>query len=173
MSNPFFQDQRERALNSLDINNIDIPIQDLIDVFTRLQYCFTLQCCYGHFVHEYQKNEKNVEPLSRLHNVENVRYRIAYIALCIQDSQQGRKLFNELEKLTSIDPDYVQFGCADWFWERQVNSYALQVEPDRYKTKDEAVIGFQEALHVEKVRNEFIEQFQNIVSHRIREGWTD
>lgn len=31
--------------------------------------------------------------------------------------------------ITAIEPDYLQFGSADWFWERWLNSYALQVEP--------------------------------------------
>jgi len=56
----------------------------------------------------------------------------------------------------------VQFCCADWFWKRQVNSYALQVEPERYKTKDKITINFQEALHIENVRNEFFRRIEKI-----------
>jgi len=37
-------------------------------------------------------------------------------------------------------------GSADWFWERWTNSYALQVEPARYMTADEAILQSEEAL---------------------------
>jgi len=87
--------------------------------------------------------------------IAKVEYRIAYIALCIENSLLGRVLFNALNKITAIDPENVQFCCADWFWKRQVNSYALQVEPDRFKRKDTAVLDYKEALHIEKIRNEF------------------
>ncbi|MBW1858987.1 MAG: hypothetical protein JRI70_02665 [Deltaproteobacteria bacterium] len=72
----------------------------------------------------------------------------------------------DLRAIPSIDPDYVQFGCAEWFWQRHVNTYALQVEPLRHKTKDKALIGFQEALHVEKIRNEFFDVLNQMVQGR-------
>ncbi|MFC1563491.1 hypothetical protein ACFL6G_01085 [candidate division KSB1 bacterium] len=169
VNNPYYQKQRERALRSLDINKIDPPIRELIEGFNDIQYCFTMQCCFGHFVHEYQNDERNIEPISSFHNVKEIKYRIAYVALCIENSNQGKQLFQDLKTLTSIDPDYVQFGCAGWFWKRQVNLYALQVEPDRYKTKDEAFIGIQEGLHVEKIRDEFFRQLQRIILNRNRE----
>ena len=84
-----------------------------------------------------------------------VVYRIAYVALCIENSASGRGLFEALKEITAIDPDNVQFCCAEWFWEKQINSYALQVEPDSFKRKDTASIDFKEALHIEKIRNTF------------------
>jgi hypothetical protein len=84
-----------------------------------------------------------------------VEYRIAYIAFCIENSLLGRELFEALKEITAIDPENVQFCCAEWFWKRQVNSYALQVEPDRLKGKDTAILDYKEALHIEKIRNEF------------------
>ncbi|MFC1555973.1 hypothetical protein ACFL67_02715 [candidate division KSB1 bacterium] len=167
INNPLYDEQRKRALMELDLKNVDVPIVGLIENIARIPFCFTLQSCYGHFVHNYQKNEKNTEPLSRYQIITKVKYRISYIALCIQGNMQGKELFLDLKTLTSIDPDYVQFGCADWFWNRQVNSYALQVEPDRYKTKDEAILDMQEAFHVEKIRNEFIKKLQEVISIRI------
>ncbi|MCP4723575.1 MAG: hypothetical protein GY863_00990 [bacterium] len=164
VNNPLFQHQRERALGSLDITKIDHPLIDLIDGFSRIQYCFTMQCCYGHFVHEYQKDENNIEPLSSLQSVKEIRYRIAYITFCIENSKQGKQLFHDLKTLTSIDPANVQFGCADWFWQRQVNSYALQVEPDRFKTQDESVIEIEEALLLEKIRKEFFDQLGRTIN---------
>ena len=162
VNNPYFLQQREKSLNQLDINTIDSPIKEIIKAFSNLPYCFTQQCCYGHFLYNEQKNPNNIEPLPNLDNISKVEYRIAYIALCIQNNQQGRMLLQELKKIPAIDPDYIQFGCADWFWKRQVNSYALQVEPERYKTKDKITINFQEALHIENVRNEFFRRIEKI-----------
>ncbi len=162
VKNPYFHQQREKALNQLDINTIDTPIKEMIKDFSNLPYCFTLQICCGHFLYNNQKNPKNIEPLPKLDNISKVEYRIAYIALCIRNNQQGRMLLQELKKILTIDPDYIQFGCADWFWQKQVNSYALQVEPERYKTKDKITVNFQEALHIEKVRNEFFGRLKKI-----------
>lgn len=166
VQNPLYQKQREEALNNLDINTIDVPIIKIVKGLTELPYCFTLQSCYGHFVHKNQNNHKNVAPLSALDNISTVEYRIAYVALCIQNSDRGRVLLQDLKAIPSIDPDYVQFGCAKWFWKRQVNSYALQVEPKRYKTKDKISISFQEALHLEKIRNKFFYQLKKILQKR-------
>jgi hypothetical protein len=71
-----------------------------------------------------------------------------------------------LEDLTGIDPEYVQFGCAEWFWERQVNSYVLQVEPERYKMRDKVGVSFQEALHIERVRDRFFHELRKMVHER-------
>ena len=58
-----------------------------------------------------------------------------------------------LAAIPALDPANIQFGCADWLWERQANSYALQVEPDRFKQEDKAVLPYDEALAVEKARD--------------------
>lgn len=165
VNNPLFHQQREKSLNLLDINNIDAPIKEIIKDFSNLSYCFTLQSCYGHFLYDNQKNPNNIESLPESDNIIIVEYRIAYIALCIRNNEQGRMLLQELKKITSIDPDYIQFGCADWFWQRQINSYVLQVEPKRYKTKDNITVNFQEALHIEKVRNEFVRRLEKIFDY--------
>ena len=60
--------------------------------------------------------------------------------------------------LPLIDSDYVQFGSADWFWSNQVNSYVLQVEPDRYKHQDTVLLPYKEALFIEKIRNAFFDK---------------
>ena len=36
----------------------------------------------------------------------------------------------------------------------QSDFYALQVEPDRFKLQDMAIVGYKEALHIEKIQNE-------------------
>ena len=163
VDNPYFLQQREKALNQLDINTIDAPIKEIIKDFSNLPYCFTLQSCYGHFLYNDQKNPKNIESLPESDNISKVEYRISYIALCIQNNEQGRMLLQKLKKIPAIDPEYIQFGCADWFWKRQVNSYALQVEPQRYKKEDKITVNFQEALHIEKVRNKFFRRIEKII----------
>ena len=50
-----------------------------------------------------------------------------------------------------------------WFWERQINSYALQVEPDRFKHEDRAILGYKEALKIENIRNEFFVQLKELL----------
>ena len=166
VNNPHYHEQRQESLSTLDINTIDAPIIEIIDGLAKLPYCFTLQSCYGHFLHDNQRNSKNIEPLPISDSITSVEYRIAYIALCIQNSGLGRKLFSDLRKIPLIDPEYIQFGCAEWFWERQVNSYALQVEPKRYMTKDSVSVNYQEALHLEKMRNKFFSGLKKIIQER-------
>ena len=98
-----------------------------------------------------------------LDSITIVEYRIAYIALCIQNSDLGRILFDDLRKIPAIDPEYIQFGCAEWFWKKQVNSYALQIEPERYMTKDRISVNYQEALHIEEIRNEFFSELKKVI----------
>jgi hypothetical protein len=165
--NPHYQAQKQKILCNLTDDMIDMPIIDLIKGFNKLPYCFTLQSCYGHFVYNSQKNTHNLEPLPVKGAIAKVEYRIAYIAFCIENSLFGRELFEVLKKITAIDPDNVQFCCAEWFWKRQVNSYALQVEPDRFKRKDTAIVDFKEALHIEKIRNEFFIRLYELLEGKI------
>ena len=145
---------------------IDVPIIKIINGFNKLPYCFTMQSCYGHFLYSGQKDPHNLAPLPVTKTLARVEYRIAYIAFCIENSDSGRRLFEALEGITVIDPKNIQFCCADWFWKDQVNSYALQVEPERYKTKDRCSVSYQEALHIEKVRNQFFAEIKRIVQNR-------
>lgn len=161
--NPHYSKQRQKALINLDMGTIDAPIVELVEGFTKMSYCFTLQSCFGHFLYSGQKDEKSTKPLPVSKKITDVEYRIAYIALCFEDSDAGRQLFHALSRVPAIDPDFIQFGCAEWFWKDHVNSYALQVEPERYKTKDRCLVGYQEALHIEKTRNEFFTEIRRIV----------
>jgi hypothetical protein len=155
VENPDYPTQRQETLHVLTDEMIDIPIIKLVNSFNKLPYCFTLQSCYGHFVYNSQTDPRNLEPLPMRDDIAEVEYRIAYIALCIENSLSGRELFESLRKIPAIDPENVQFCCAEWFWERYANSYALQVEPDRFKHKDTAIFDYDEALYIEKTRNEF------------------
>ncbi|MGD2149558.1 MAG: hypothetical protein PVJ20_03695 [Desulfobacterales bacterium] len=173
VDNPYFHDQRKKCVSNLDIESIDPPIVELISGLAKLDYCFTLQSCYGHFLHNNQKNPYNIEPLPVSNSISNVEYKIAYIALCLENSKQGRFLFQHLRDIPSIEPEYIQFGCAEWFWERQVNSYALQVEPKDYMTKDRLTLDYWEALHIEKVRKKFFAQLRKLVQDLLNLRKTD
>jgi hypothetical protein len=169
VDNPHYQAQKQKTLSGLTDDMIDLPIVELIRGYNDLPYCFTLQSCYGHFVYKGQKNIRNLHPLSAKEIIGEVEYRIAYLALCIEKSAAGKGLFETLKEIAVIDPWNVQFGCAEWFWKRQVNSFALQVEPDRFKYKDTAILDYREALNIEKTRNEFFVRLYGLLEN-IRQG---
>ena len=153
VGNPDFQKQRLAALAQLEAAPIDPPMVGLINDLSKLPYCFTQQSCYGHFLHGDQRDPRNTVRLPPSDINVSVEYRIAYVALCIDNCDQGVLLLKDLDDITRIDPEYVQFGCAEWFWRRQVNSYALQVEPERFQTRDSVLIDYQEALHIQRTRD--------------------
>lgn len=165
VENPHYQAQKQKILCDLTDDMIDMPIIDLIKGFNKLPYCFTLQSCYGHFVYNGRKDTHNLDPLPVIDFIAKVEYRIAYIAFCIENSLLGRELFRSLKEITVVDPKNVQFCCAEWFWKRQLNSYALQVEPDRFKRKDKAILDYKEALHIEKVRKEFFVRLYELLEN--------
>jgi len=166
VENPRFEEQRRDALGHLDLGSLDTPIVDVIEDFRQLDYCFTLQSCYGHFLHDLQVDLKNTEPLPHTEQISEINYRIAYLALCIRDDERGRQLLMDLGKIPSIDSAYIQLGCADWFWAKQINSFVMQVEPERFKTKDEVMIGYQEAIRIEQTRNRFFDALGACVRNR-------
>lgn len=161
--NPHYQAQRQKGLCNLTNDMIDAPIVGLVNGFNEMACCFTLQSCYGHFVCNGQNDPHNLEPLPVKDTITEVEYRMAYIAICIENSASGRWLFETLREIPTIDPENVQFCCAEWFWKRQVNSYVLQVEPDRFKRRDKAVLDYTEALYIEKVRNAFFDRLDKLV----------
>jgi len=153
---------REHVMSGFATQSIDAPILDVVLGFAKLPQCFTLQSCYGHFAYAGQPDPHNLTPLPA-QDIGSVRYRIAYVALCIEHSAMGALLREALEEMRVIDTEYVQFGSPSWFWERYPNSYALQVEPERFMAKDEAVIAYREALHVQRVRDEFFKRLRELV----------
>ena len=165
VENPRYQEKKKKILYDLTDDMIDMPIIDLIDGFNKLPYCFTLQSCYGHFVYNSQKDSNNLEPLPAKERFSKVEYRIAYVAFCIENSLMGKEIFEALKEITAIDPENIQFCCAEWFWKRQVNSYVLQVEPDRFKHKDTAELDFKGALYIEKIRNKFFIQLYELLKN--------
>ena len=163
VENPHYQRQRQTSLANLSDEMIDIPIIELVNSFNKLPYCFTMQSCYGHFLYKGQRDPHNLESLPAINTIASVEYRIAYIAFCIENSNSGRRFLEALKEITSIEPENIQLCCAEWFWKRQVNSYALQVEPERFKHQDRAKLNYNEALHIEKTRNTFFVQLKELI----------
>lgn len=162
VDNPRFEYDRELVLANLSVENIDAPIREIVAGFAGLPYCFTIQSCYGHFVHAAEPEPENLEPIPA-HDAGSFKYRIAYIAFCLENNQDGRRLRTALEHIPTIDPEYIQFGSPEWFWQRHLNSYALQVEPARFANKDVAVIEHNEALHVQQVRGRFFARLAELL----------
>jgi hypothetical protein len=161
--NPRYSLQRREAVHSLNYDSIDAPIINLITNLNDLPFCFSLQSCYGHFLYNGQEDLRNLEPLPITDTLLEVEYRIAYIALCIENSMYGRAFFEELKEIPNIDPNDIQFCCADWFWKKQVNSYVLQVEPGRFKHRDMALLDYEEAVYIENLRNRFFDQLGSLL----------
>lgn len=170
-ANPHFFKQRNTALHRINFNEIDLPIIELIKNISMLEYCFSLQSCYGHFLYKGQSDERNLKPLPATNNVITVDYRIAYIAFCIEDNPDGKTFLNHLAQMPMIDPAYVQFGCAEWFWKAQINSFVLQVEPERFQDKDRINIDYKEALYIEKIRNQFYKKLNEIVEKLVKNNF--
>jgi hypothetical protein len=152
-----FTKRREYNLKTLKQTRIDPPLVNLIRDFSRLSYCYTQQCCYGHFVYPSQSDPDYIGPLSSTEDGGQIEYRIAYLALCVENNDNGKRLIGELGKIPELDPMMIQFGSATWFWEQAPNSFILQVEPDRFKDRDTAAIGCEEALQIEKVKKRFFD----------------
>jgi len=168
VDDPSYNERRLEFLSKLDIKTIDAPIVELIRGLAQLPYCFTLQSCYGHFLHGDQKDSNNIEPLPVSDSTAMIHYRIAYVALCIQDNDMGRAIFDDLREFTEIDPKYIQFGCAEWFWRMHPNSYVLQVEPQRHMNKDSVAVSYREALHIEAARNKFFSMLEDLIHRKIK-----
>jgi len=162
LENQHYHNQRQKSLCRLTDDMIDAPIVKVINALNKISHCFSLQCCYGHFLYSGQNNPHNLHPLPMTDTISKVEYKIAYVAFCIENTLKGRSLLKTLQGIPVIDPENIQFCSASWFWERQVNSYVLQVEPSRFKDKDKAIFSYNEALNIEKTRNEFFTKLEEL-----------
>ena len=160
---PLYEEQKQKSQAAISDAEIDAPIIEIVRDFNKLPFCFTLQSCYGHFLYSGQSDPNNLDALPVAKTITRVEYRIAYIAFCLENSDAGRSLFGALKEITAIDPKNIQFCSTEWFWKRQVNSYALQVEPGRFKGEDTAIMGGREALYIEKIRNYFFIQIKELL----------
>ena len=93
-----------------------------------------------------------------------VRYRIAYVAFCVDTDARGRALLEKLSRVPERDPAFVQCGSADWFWDQWPNSYTLQVEPAVHRFKDQAVLTAEEALQVQRARDRFFDELRRVLA---------
>jgi hypothetical protein len=152
VAHPHFAEDRRAALAALDPATLDAPLAELIAGFAALPHAFTLQCCYGHFLWTPGQDPHNLDPLPA-DEPGPFRFRLAYLALCLEASPRGRALREALAAIAATEPERIQFGSADWFWTRWPNSYALQIEPRSQQDRDEATVDRAEALRLEATRS--------------------
>lgn len=148
-------------------NAIDEPMIDIVERFAHMEYCYTLQSCYGHFMAEHCVDDRNTRRVAEIEpKGDTLHYRIAYIALCVRNSAEGRGLLADMKAVAKVDPEYIQFGCAEWFWRNCVNSYILQVSPLRNAHQDHFDVSIEEALRIEQARDRFYERLREAQSIR-------
>ncbi len=99
VADPGYEERRRDSLAGLTENMIDKPIRGLVKDINDLPHCYTLQSCFGHFLYTGQNDAHNFEPLPRTDDIGQVEYRIAYIALCIENSLAGRSLITSLKNM--------------------------------------------------------------------------
>jgi hypothetical protein len=159
VDHPNYTTQKNETLTKLIMADIDPAFVKLVNLFNSRSFCFTLQCCSGHFSND---NIRLDIPSRELFNQGTAKYHLAYIALCIQNSPKGKKLIKQLKQISLKMPDYIQFGCARWFWKKTINSYVLQVEPVAFKDKDFIQINQVEAGLIEEARKVFLMELGSI-----------
>jgi hypothetical protein len=86
------------------------------------------------------------------------------VAFCVEAVDRGRAFLERLSRLPEIEPAYVQFGCADWFWDQWPNSYTLQVEPAAHQFKDQAVLTAGEAMQTQRARDRFFGELRRLLA---------
>ena len=104
VENQNFQSQRKDHLSRLDYSVVDKPIVNLIRNISDLEYCFTLQSCFGHFIYQGQNDEHNLISLPSNSVRGDITYRIAYIAISIENIERGKVLFSKLKDIPFIYP---------------------------------------------------------------------
>ena len=167
-AHPGYRNDRERSIAELAAeigrNALDPPLLPLVRECIHIPHCFTVQCCYGHFVHALAPDPENLVPISAFSgDTGPIRYRVAYLALCLRDNPAGHRMYAYLQEMAGRNPAFVQFGSADWFLERMPNTYCLQLEPELMKTKDSGTVSWDEALMIEKRREPFFLQLMTIM----------
>ncbi len=161
VENPGFASQRDAALLALDRSAIDAPLVPLIGDLNALPCCFTLQCCWGHFLPPGEADDHTMAaPPAR--GMAELEYRLAYVAFCVSDDGAGRALRDAVGELMDAEPRFVQFGSADWFWERQLNSYAIQVAPRRARGQDRMTLDGKQARLVSHARTRMFREFAEL-----------
>jgi hypothetical protein len=168
---PAYAEERARVLAAIDWGDLDAPVVDVVRAFDELPHVFMLQCCYGHFLTDPDQDERDLAPLPAGHSGA-VRYRIAYVAFCVEACDPGRTFVERASRLPAlVEPGYVQFGSAGWFWDQWENSYVLQVQPAAHRFKDRAALAAGEALRTQRARDRFFEELRGLLAdERLRSG---
>lgn len=165
--NPDFADQRRAALKSFARADIDPPIREVMQAVNRLPWCFSLQCCWGHFVTAQNPDQHNLARLTPDTPDQTCHYRISYLALCLDTGPDARDMLEEMRAVPdALGPDLAQFGCAEWFWKQWVNSYVLQVQPRAMAHLDSMDLGLEQALQVQEARDRFWPMIGNLAALR-------
>lgn len=164
---PEFAKERAMALRRLEelirLAEPDPPLIPLLRQFMQVPVCFTVQSCYGHFVYSQSPGDRNLAPVSSFPDgVQQLRYRLAYMVFCIEDNVHGHALYDDLQSMTAIDPLYIQFGSAEWFWDMTPNTYVVQLEPLSGACQDSVIVKLDEAIHLERLRERFFMHLEEI-----------
>ena len=168
VTHPEFQSERLAALNGLDISLVDLQLTSLMKNLNRLPYLFTLQCCHGHL---FTADNKEITDFEGFNGSDEVEYRLAYIAFCIENSPLGKSFMEELKQVPSrLEEHTVHFGSAQWFWDQWVNSYILQVMPLRFKDQDKAVLNLPEAKRIIALRDTFFSTMSALVASLVQQS---
>jgi hypothetical protein len=173
VDNPEYEQNRLVALGTLrsliSTGRIDPPLVELITLFSRVSHCYTIQSCFGHFVHALEPDKHTLARLTPYRGmVRTVQYRIAYIAFVLETSENGFMLYRDLRALALKNPGYIQFGSAGWFWGQSVNTYQIQVAPEQEKEKDSFWVTYDKALLLEEMRDMLICKLVTIAGTHIR-----
>ena len=147
-----------------DMAEVDIeePIIEVIDSLNKLPFCFTIQSCFGHFLFENKPASTTYYLPEKTTRTRNCKYRISYVAIRVDGSQEARGLLSLLRDIPStINKEYIQFGCAEWFWEQHINSFVIQVQPRDRSNVDSLLVTTEEAQLIQAVRDRFWEVMES------------
>lgn len=121
-----------KALEELSVEilkgPIDKPTTNVVEQSSCVPHRNSLRRRHSHFAIEQSADDRSMVRVADK-DVKGARlhYRIASMAFCSENSVRGRDMPKELRAVATVDPEYIQFGCARWFRERRLDSYVLQV----------------------------------------------
>ncbi len=165
--NPGFAQKKQRSLRELDPGILDPEMKDLVVACNQIPHCYTLQSCSGHIVIPRDAPPEDWQRLPVTEPPGKAMYQLAYLALVVRDDADGRGLLDGLAAIATTNPDFIQMGSADWFWKEQgqVNSYVLQVSPQRFQHQDHFEMQCEEAFLWLAARGEFMAGLGDLLSN--------
>jgi hypothetical protein len=169
LKNPGYDSKRRRALASLDPGSLDPPMVELVHGYNRLPHCYTLQSCHGHIIPSMKGGAGPVKRLPVDQPPARACYQLAYLALVIENSPRGKGLLHSLGLAAPANHSFIQLGGADWFWhdQGQVNSYVVQVSPQRFKGFDRFEMERPEALQWKQAREDFLAGLEGVLQKEL------